>query len=150
MATAIQGINILDDEKAYDENPFDMFTLPPKEVHKKGGKTITIASSIPITDAGPYKFGIKSQSDEYTMMNFGRLEGECRIVDKNGEDLIAQDVSICNLFPNSIFKSVELSAYGVEVRCNFLVYLLFHCFGILRVPEPSIRYAQDSEEVEKR
>ena len=58
MATAIQVINILDDEKAYDENPFDMFTLPPKEVHKKGGKTITIASSIPITDAGPYKFWV--------------------------------------------------------------------------------------------
>ena len=38
MATAIQGINILDDEKAYDENPFDMFTLPPKEVHILGGR----------------------------------------------------------------------------------------------------------------
>ena len=116
MSTATQGITILDDEKAYDENPFDIFTLPPKEVHMKSGKTITIASSIPITDSGPYEFEIKSQSDEYTMMNYTRLEGECKITDKDGNDLTSQDVSICNLFPNSIFKSVELSANGVEVK----------------------------------
>ena len=52
------------------------------------------------------------------MMNFARLEGECKIVDKDGADLTTQDVSIVNLFPNSIFKSVELSANGVEVSKN--------------------------------
>ena len=58
MTTATQGIStILDDEKAYDENPYDIFTLPPKETHMKSGKTIVIASSIPVTDAG--KIGLK-------------------------------------------------------------------------------------------
>ena len=52
MSTATQGITILDDEKALDLNPFDIFSLEPKEVHMKSGKTITINSSIPITDAG--------------------------------------------------------------------------------------------------
>ena len=52
MSTATQGLTLLDDEKAFDENPFDIFTLPSKEVHMKSGKTITIASSIPITDSG--------------------------------------------------------------------------------------------------
>ena len=62
MSTATQGITILEDEKAYDKNPFDIFTLPP-----------------------------------------------------------SQDVLICNLFLNSIFKSVELSANGVEVKKPTLI-----------------------------
>ena len=55
------------------------------------------------------------------MMNYTRLEGECKITDKDGNDLTSQDVSICHLFPNSIFKSVELSANGVEVKKPTLI-----------------------------
>ena len=54
MSNSKQGGAILDDEKHYDVDPFDIFTLPPKEIHQKAGKTITIRSSIPVTDAGAF------------------------------------------------------------------------------------------------
>ena len=52
------------------------------------------------------------------MMNYSRLEGECKIVNKDGTDLSTQDVSIINLFPNTLFKSAELSLNGIEVQDN--------------------------------
>ena len=58
------------------------------------------------------------------MNNFNRLEGECKIVNKDGTALTSQDVSIINLFPNSLFKSVELSVNGVEVH-NFFSYFTY-------------------------
>ena len=42
MSTATQGITILDDEKALDLNPFDIFSLEPKEVHMKSGKQLQL------------------------------------------------------------------------------------------------------------
>lgn len=65
-------------------------------------------SDIDIYYIGPYEFEIKSQSDEYTMMSHTRLEGEIKIVKKSGEALQSEDVSIVNVFPNSIFKSLEV------------------------------------------
>ena len=52
MSAPAQGTSLLDDERQFEENSFDIFSLPPKEIHMKYGKTITISSSIPITDSG--------------------------------------------------------------------------------------------------
>ena len=58
------------------------------------------------------------------MNNFARLEGECKVITKDGADLTNQDVSIINLFPNSLWKSCELSVNGVEVH-NFFSYFTY-------------------------
>ena len=51
-------------------------------------------------------------------MNYSRLEGGCKIVNKDGTDLTTQDVSIINLSPNTLFKSAQLSLNGIEVQDN--------------------------------
>ena len=54
MSSGNQGSVLLEDEKLIEENSFDIFSLPPKETHMKYGKTISIASTIPITDSGMF------------------------------------------------------------------------------------------------
>ena len=53
--------SILRDENDPD-NPFDIFSIPPRDPFMEKGKTQEILSVIPLTDEGPYDFRISSQN----------------------------------------------------------------------------------------
>ena len=63
------------------------------------------------------------------MLPFTRLEGELKIVESDGTALAdSKDVGFCNLFPNSIFKSLELSVNGVELQDQSSSTYPFKCY----------------------
>ena len=113
MSTDKQGAgSILKDENDPD-NPFDIFTYPGREPFMEKGKTQEILSEIPVTDEGPYDFRISSQNKEYLMLPYTRLEGCLEIVKEDNSEWNANDdFSVCNMFPNSIFKQVECQVNG--------------------------------------
>ena len=77
------------------------------------GKTQEILSEIPVTDEGPYDFRISSQNKECLYMPHIRLESEIEIEREDGEEFEEEDdFSVCNMFPNSIFKQVECQVNG--------------------------------------
>ena len=61
-----------------------------------------------------YEFKINSQGKEYCMLPYTRLEGCLEIVKTDGTPYAgnADDFSVCNMFPNSIFKQVECQVNG--------------------------------------
>ena len=104
--------SILQDEND-PNNPFDIYTYPEKELFMEKGKTQEILSEIPVTDEGPYDFRISSQNKEYLYMPHTRLEGCLEIERENGTAMDANDdFSVCNMYPNSIFKQVECQVNG--------------------------------------
>ena len=104
--------SILKDEND-PSNPFDIFTVPPRDPFMEKGKTQEILSVIPVTDEGPYDFRISSQNKEYFYMAPTRLEGCLEIVREDGQAITsADDLSVCNMYPNSIFKQVECQVNG--------------------------------------
>ena len=104
--------SILKDENDPD-NSFDIFTFPQKDVCMEKRETQEILSEIPVTDEGPYDYRISSQNKEYLYMPQTRLEGCLEIEREDGEEFEAEDdFSVCNMFPNSIFKQVECKLMG--------------------------------------
>ena len=117
MSADKQGAgSILKDERDQN-NPFDIFSMPEREPFMEKGKTQEIYSEIPVTDEGPYEFKINSQGKEYCMLPYTRLEGCLEIVKTDGTPYAGSvdDFSVCNMFPNSIFKQVECQVNGYVI-----------------------------------
>ena len=113
--TAQGAGSILKDEND-PNNPFDIFTFPERDLFMEKGKTQVILSEIPVTDEGPYDFRICSQNKEYLYMAPTRLEGCLEIVREDGGAFQDEDdFSVCNMYPNSIFKQVECQVNGYAV-----------------------------------
>ena len=82
--------SILRDENDPD-NPFDIFSIPPRDPFMEKGKTQEILSVIPVTDEGPYDFRISSQNKEYFYMAPTRLEGCLEIEREDGDAFTSAD-----------------------------------------------------------
>ena len=104
--------SILRDENDLD-NPFDILSIPPRDPFMEKGKTQDILSVIPVTNEGPSDFRISSQNKEYFYMAPTILEGCLEIEREDGDAFTsADDFSVCNMYPNSIFKQVECQVNG--------------------------------------
>jgi len=91
----------------------DLFTSPVIESALVHGKTITIYPSSVLTSEGPHQFVFPTDTSDYTHLPLTRLEGEFEIVKNDGSALVQTDyVSIVNLFPQSLFKQLEVHLHG--------------------------------------
>lgn len=94
----------------------DLFTVPPIEVGLIHGKEVTIYPSSVLTSAGPVEFIIPSDNTDFTALNLTRLEGEIEVVKLDGSAFADTDkISIVNLFPQSLFKQIEVSLNDIQI-----------------------------------
>lgn len=86
----------------------DLFDPVTIEKGILGGRT-QVFRPLSENNEGPFQFNLESQGpSQYLKLNSIRLGGKCRIVKNDGSNIDnGEDLSICNLFPQSLFKSVE-------------------------------------------
>lgn len=95
----------------------DLFSLPPVESALIHGKQLTVYPASVLTSEGPIEFIITSDSTDFTALNQTRLEGEIEITKQDGSAITdAEKISICNLFPQSLWKQIECSIKGVQIN----------------------------------
>lgn len=95
----------------------DLFSVPPVESALIHGKQVTVYPASVLTSQGPIEFIITSDSTDFTALNQTRLEGEVEITKPDGNAIGDGDkISICNLFPQSLFKQIECSIKGFQIN----------------------------------
>lgn len=103
-------------ESSFNSDDLDLFNPPVIEKSIVSGRQ---ASFRPLSENtnGPYMFNLQSQgADQYLQLNSIRLGGKALIREKSGELLTdADNVSIVNLFPHSLFRAHEIEINNVLV-----------------------------------
>ena len=101
------GYSKITDDSELSEQ-IDLFDPVPIEKAILGGRT-QVFRPLSENSEGPFQFNLESQGpSQYLKLNSIRLGGKCKIVNSDGSPLDNDsDVSICNLYPHSLFKSVE-------------------------------------------
>lgn len=96
----------------------DFFTPPIIEHVLREGKTIEISCGRNISDSGPFEFKVAGDADNYIYLPLTRLNGSVQILKSADSKKItdADVVSVCNLFPQSLFKQVEISVANTQVN----------------------------------
>jgi len=93
----------------------DLFSIPPVDQSQIGASNKEYYLQTGITDEGPYEFLIPNDSFEYIPMSELYLHGIFRIVKADGSDLGDTEkdkFTVCNNFPQTLFKQVEVSING--------------------------------------
>lgn len=112
----------VNEEQEMATDSVDLFSIPQLESAMIHGKTQTFYPTGSITDSGPYEFIMPNDSNEYTMLPFTRLCGECEVLKLDGTALTATEkISVVNNFPQTLFRQVE-------------VYLNNQCINDLSTP----------------
>lgn len=95
----------------------DLFTAPVIENVLEYGKTIELHPVNALTDTGPIEFQVPSDSTHFLYLPLTRLNGTVRVVkSSDGTDFADTDnISVCNLFPQSLFKQIEVEINGKNV-----------------------------------
>ena len=110
------GTMISDDVEMTTGN-LDLFTPIIPEKVLLYGNTIELNPVNSISDSGPFEFHISRDPDHYLYLPLTRLYGTVRVVKLNGDELATTDeTSVCNLFPQSLFKQMEIEVEGVQVN----------------------------------
>ena len=110
------GTMISDDVEMTTGN-LDLFTPIIPEKVLLYGNTIELNPVNSISDSGPFEFHISRDPDHYLYLPLTRLYGTVRVVKLNGDELTtADETSVCNLFPQSLFKQMEIEVEGVQVN----------------------------------
>jgi len=96
----------------------DIFSVPVTENVLRSGFTVELNPINALADSGPFEFQLARDPDHYTYLPLTRLQGTVRIVKAaDSSDLTDADtVSICNLFPHSLFKQIEIEVEGKQVN----------------------------------
>ncbi len=95
----------------------DFFTPVIPENVLRSGNTIELNPVNAISDSGPFEFSISRDPDHYLYLPMTRLYGCVKVVKLDGSPLTdAEATSICNLFPQSLFKQIELDLEGTQVN----------------------------------
>ena len=112
--TGIAGLNLSADELHQD--PWNIFSKPSLETNVVRNKRIDINPVSAITNDGPYEFVVPSYALEYYDLSKTVLTGTIQIVKDDGTACgSGEDVSLVNLWPNSLFKQVEVYVNGTQV-----------------------------------
>lgn len=110
------GTLICDDVELTAGN-FDLFTPIVPENVLRNGLTIDLNPINSINDSGPYEFSIPRDPDHYIYLPLTRLYGTVQVVKLDGTALTTvEKTSICNLFPQSLFKQMEIEVEGTQVN----------------------------------
>jgi hypothetical protein len=116
MAEKIGLGTFITDQTELTSSGLDSFSVPPVDTILKDGKTVYYYPITGASDTGPYEFHIVKDPDHYIHLPMTRLEGELEIKNGDGTDVAAADLcTVCNLFPQTIFKQVECELNGTEV-----------------------------------
>lgn len=96
----------------------DLYTAPIVENVLHSGTTVEIYPTNSITNSGPFEFFMPRDSDHYVQLPLTRLYGTVRVVKiSDSTDITATDqVSVCNLFPHSLFKQIEIEVEGKQIN----------------------------------
>lgn len=106
----------INDETELTSHGLDVFTVPPVENILKEGKTIYYYPVNSVESKGPFEFIIPKDPDSYTFLPLTRLEGTVKITKADGSNLALTDnITIVNLFTQSLFKQVECEINGIQV-----------------------------------
>jgi hypothetical protein len=117
MAEKIGLGTFINDETELTSHGLDLFSVPPVDSTLVDGVTVYYYPIGSITDSGPYEFHIPQDNDSYMYLPMTRLEGAVEVVKAaDGETLTAADnTSVVNLFPQTLFKQVECEVNGTQV-----------------------------------
>lgn len=96
----------------------DFFTPPATEHVLRSGLTVEIDPNGSMLDTGPYEFFLPADPEHYTYLPLTRLYGTVKVVKSaDSKDLTDADVvSVCNLFPQTLFKQIEIEVKGKQVN----------------------------------
>lgn len=93
-----------------------IFHIPNVDAVLKEGKTVYYYPTNSVDNSGPFEFIIPKDPESFTNLPYTRLEGCIEVTKDDGSALVATDnVSVVNLFTQSIFKQVECEINGVQV-----------------------------------
>lgn len=103
-------------ENSFNSDDIDIFNPVITEGSVISGRTVCFR---PISEniRGPFQFNIEPQApDQYLQLRSVKLAGTARILKSDGTVLTtADDVSIVNLFPHSLFKGHEVEINNILV-----------------------------------
>lgn len=95
----------------------DIYTAPVTEHVLRSGLTVELNPINALTDSGPYEFQLSRDPEHYTYLPLTRLYGTVKVVKSDSKELTAtDDVSICNMFPQTLFKQIEIEVEGKQVN----------------------------------
>jgi len=110
------GTLVCDDVEMTTGN-FDFFTPVIPENVLRHGTTVELNPTNAILDSGPFEFQISRDPDHYIYLPLTRLYGTLKVVKLDGSPLTSFDTtSVCNLFPQSLFKQMEIEVEGTQVN----------------------------------
>lgn len=104
-----RSINI--DTTEFMSEATDSFSPPVTDTSLKNGNRCFYYPIADIEDEAPIEFVVRKDMKNYIDMTGTRLHGCFKIVKDNGTDigeLATDNVSICNLFPHTLFKIVDV------------------------------------------
>jgi len=105
------------DEVELTTGHLDLFTPVIPENVLKQGFTVEINPPSVLTDTGPFEFIIPRDPDHYTYLPLTRLSGSVQFLKTDGNNIgETDDLSVCNLFTQSLFKQVELELEGNQIN----------------------------------
>ena len=110
------GTLICDDIEMTTGN-MDFFTPIVPENVLRSGITIELNPVNAISNSGPFEFSISRDPDHYIYLPMTRLYGHLKVVKLDGNPLTDVDItSVCNLFPQSLFKQMEVEVEGTQLN----------------------------------
>lgn len=99
----------VNDQHELATDSIDLFSIPHAEVSMVHGKNVTYYPNAPLTDDGFVEFVIPNESNEFTVLDATTIYGEVEVVKADNTAFGGADkVSCVNLFPQALFKQVEV------------------------------------------
>lgn len=106
----------INNEEELTASNLAVFHVPSIDTTLQEGKPIYYYPTNAINNAGPFEFIIPKDPDCFLSLAHTRLEGCIEITKADGTALAATDkIYPVNLFPQSIFKQIEIELNGMQV-----------------------------------
>lgn len=108
---------LINDDVEMTTGNCDFFTPVLPENVLRNGNTIELNPINAISDSGPFEFSISRDPDHYIYLPMTRLFGCIQVVKLDGGALTdLESTSVCNLFPQSLFKQMEVEVEGTQLN----------------------------------
>ena len=96
---------------------FDLFSKSPETSSMKEYRSQIYYSVTPLSHDGPFEFRVTTSADEFLHTPFIRLGGAFQVVRQDGGHLTEKDdVSVVNLAPDSLWRSIAFEIDNVKIE----------------------------------